>query len=93
VNDFFTENSNKFQETRFWKEKSVENVITLEGLSFNSSMISFHIWLFKKLIHYIAKQCSHVEFPYFVMGSDLGQQHRTTLISEVIMGFKLKWPI
>ncbi len=23
------ENSNKFQETRFWKEKSVENVLTL----------------------------------------------------------------
>jgi hypothetical protein len=23
------ENSNKFQKTRFWKEKSVENVITL----------------------------------------------------------------
>jgi hypothetical protein len=32
VNDFFTENSNKFQETRFWKEKSVENVITLGRL-------------------------------------------------------------
>jgi hypothetical protein len=41
------ENSNKFQKTRFWKEKSVENVITLEGLPFNSSMISFRIWLFK----------------------------------------------
>jgi hypothetical protein len=25
-----TENSNKFQKTRFWKEKSVENVVTLE---------------------------------------------------------------
>jgi hypothetical protein len=23
---------------------------------------------------YIAKQCSHVEFPYFVMGSHLGQR-------------------
>jgi hypothetical protein len=59
------ENSNKFQKIRFWKEKSVENVVTLEGLPFNSSMISFHIWLFKKSIHtLIAKQCSHVEsFP------------------------------
>ncbi len=28
---FATENSNKFQKTRFWKEKSVENVVTLEG--------------------------------------------------------------
>jgi hypothetical protein len=40
---FATENSNKLQNTRFWKEKSVENVRTLEGLPFNSSMISFHI--------------------------------------------------
>jgi hypothetical protein len=48
---FVTENSNKFQKTRFWKEKSVENVVTLEGLPFNSNVISFHIWLFKKSIH------------------------------------------
>jgi hypothetical protein len=27
-----SENSNKFQNIRFWKEKSVENVVTLEGL-------------------------------------------------------------
>jgi len=26
---FVAENSNKFQKTRFWKEKSVENVVTL----------------------------------------------------------------
>jgi hypothetical protein len=25
-----SENSNKFQKTRFWKEKSVEDVVTLE---------------------------------------------------------------
>jgi hypothetical protein len=43
-----TENSNKFQKTRFWKGKSVENMVTLEGLFFDSSMISFHIWLFKR---------------------------------------------
>ncbi len=36
-----TENSNKFQNTKFWKEKSVEDMVTLEGLSFNSSMISY----------------------------------------------------
>jgi len=64
------------QKTRFWKEKSVENVVILKGLPFNSSMISFRMWLFKKLDTYIAKPCSHVEFPYFVMGSHLGQQHR-----------------
>jgi hypothetical protein len=26
---FATKNSNKFQKTRFWKEKSVEDVVTL----------------------------------------------------------------
>ncbi len=44
---FADENSNKFQKTRFWKEKSFENVVTLKGLPFNSSMIFFHIWLFE----------------------------------------------
>jgi hypothetical protein len=34
---FVTENSNKFQKTRFWKKKSVENVVTFECLIFNSS--------------------------------------------------------
>jgi hypothetical protein len=66
-----TENSNKFQKTRFWKEKSLENAVTLEGLPFNSSMISYLV--VQKIDTYIAKQCSHVEFLYFVMGSHLGQ--------------------
>jgi hypothetical protein len=35
------DNLNKFQKTRFWKEKSVEDVVMLEGLPFNSNMISF----------------------------------------------------
>jgi len=30
------ENSNKFQKTTVWKEKSVDNMVTFEGLSFNS---------------------------------------------------------
>ncbi len=35
---FVLENSNKFQKIRFWKEKSVENVVvTFERLIFNSS--------------------------------------------------------
>jgi hypothetical protein len=50
-NQFFPMDiSSKFQKTKFWKEKSIENVVTLEGLPLNSSTISFHIWLFKKLI-------------------------------------------
>jgi hypothetical protein len=48
-----TKNSNSFQKTRFWKEKSAENVVTFEGLTFNSRMISFHIWLFNKVNFYI----------------------------------------
>jgi hypothetical protein len=31
------ENSNKFQETRLWKEKSVEDEVTLECLPFKSN--------------------------------------------------------
>jgi hypothetical protein len=60
---FDAENSNKFQKTRFWKEKSVENVVTLEGLPFNSSMISFHIWLFKKLIQTFQNNVHMLSFP------------------------------
>jgi hypothetical protein len=46
-----TKISNKFQKPGFWKEKSVEDVVTLEGFTLISSMISFRIWLFEKSIH------------------------------------------
>jgi hypothetical protein len=45
----FADKKSILKKTRFWKEKSVESVITLEGLPFYSSMIFFHIWLFKKI--------------------------------------------
>jgi hypothetical protein len=62
--DFCPEISNKFQKTRFRKETSIENVITLEGLPFfNSSMISFHIWLFEKLIHTLQNNVHILSFP------------------------------
>jgi hypothetical protein len=32
-----TENLNKFEKIRFWKEKSVEDMVTVECLPFNSS--------------------------------------------------------
>ncbi len=36
-NDFYliyaAENSNKFQKIRFWKEKSIEDVVTLEPIA------------------------------------------------------------
>jgi hypothetical protein len=53
-------NSKKLE---FWKEKSVENVVTLESLPFNSSMISFHIWLFKKSIHTLRNNVHMLSFP------------------------------
>jgi hypothetical protein len=37
---FVTDNPFYLFKTKFWKEKSIENVVTLEGLPFNSSMIS-----------------------------------------------------
>ncbi len=58
------ENSNKFQKTRFWKEKSVENVVTLDrrlAIQFKHCFISY--LAVQKIHAYIAKQCSHVEFP------------------------------
>jgi len=58
-----TENSNKFQKFRFWKEKSVESVVTLAGLPFNSSMTSFHVWLFKKSIHTLQNNVHMLNFP------------------------------
>jgi hypothetical protein len=65
----------------FWKEKSVENVVTLEcSPQFNGSMISFHIWVFKKGINTLQNNVSHVEFPYFVMGSQLGPMAEATLV-------------
>jgi hypothetical protein len=74
---FTAENSNKFQKTRFWKEKSVESVGALsEGLPLNSRTISFHIWLFKKWIHILQNNVHMLRFPYFVMGSQMGQWHR-----------------
>jgi len=60
---FGSENPNKFQKTRFWKEKSVENVVIREGLPFNSSMISFHMWLFKNLIHTLQNKVHMLSFP------------------------------
>jgi hypothetical protein len=61
--NFDVENSNNFFKTRFWKEKSVENLVTLEGLPFNSSMISFDIWLFKKSIHTLQNNVHMLSFP------------------------------
>jgi hypothetical protein len=61
--NFAVENSNKFQKTRFWKEKSVENLVMLEGLPFESSMISFDIWLFKKSIHTLQNNVHMLSFP------------------------------
>jgi len=58
-------NFNTFQNTRFWKEKSIENVVILEGLPFNSSMISFHIWLLKISIHTLQNNVHMLSFPIF----------------------------
>jgi len=59
---YAAENSNKLQKTMFWKEDSVENVVTLEGLPFNSSMISFHICLFQKSIHTLQNNVHMLSF-------------------------------
>jgi len=65
------ENSNKFQKIRFWKEKAVQKVATLWRLTIQFKHDFLSYLAVQKIDTYIAKQCSHVEFPYFVMGSHL----------------------
>jgi hypothetical protein len=67
------ENSNKFQKTRLQREKSVEDDTTLEELTMQFKHDFLSYLAIQKIETYIAKQCSYVEFPYFVMGSHLGQ--------------------
>jgi hypothetical protein len=70
------ENSNKFQKTRFWKEKSVEDEVNTSRLTIQFKHDFLSYLAIQKINTYIAKLCSHVEFPYFVMGSHLGQWHK-----------------
>ncbi len=37
-----TESSNKFQKTRFWKEKSVENMVTLRSITQATVVLIMH---------------------------------------------------
>jgi hypothetical protein len=75
------ENSNKFQKIKFWKEKSVENGITLEGLPFIQFKHDFLSYsAVQKIKTYIAEQCSHVEFPLFCNGFTLGPTAQATLV-------------
>ncbi len=39
-----------------------ENMVTLEDLPFNSSMISYHIWLFKNLIDILQNNVHMLSF-------------------------------
>jgi hypothetical protein len=72
---FVTTTSNKSLKNRFWKEKPVENVFTLERLPFNSSMICFILDSSK--MGYTLQTMPYVDFTlYFNRGSHLGQQHR-----------------
>jgi hypothetical protein len=65
------ENSNKFQKTRF-------------TIQFKHEFLSYLVA--QKIDTYIAKQCSHVEFPYFVMGSHFGTTAQATLVAINIEG-------
>jgi hypothetical protein len=39
------ENSNKFQKTRFWKEKSVEDVVTLGPTTAQATLVTIMIYI------------------------------------------------
>jgi len=40
---FVAENSNRLKNTKFWKENSVEDVVTFECLAFNSSRRNYDV--------------------------------------------------
>jgi hypothetical protein len=44
LRDFCPQNSNKFQKTRFWKEKSVEEVVTL-GTTAQATLVQRIVWM------------------------------------------------
>jgi hypothetical protein len=51
-----------------------EHLKAYHSIQFKHDFLSY--LAVQKINTYIAKQCSHVEFPYFVMGSHLGQRNR-----------------
>ncbi len=67
-----TENSNKFQKTKVLKGKFSWECGNIWRLTIQFK----HDLAVQKIDTYIANQCSHIKFPYFVMGSHLGQWHR-----------------
>ncbi len=84
------ENSNKFQKTRFWKEKSVENLVTLQPrltIQFKHDFLSY--LAVQNMDTYIAKQYSHVEFPYFCNGFTLGPTAQATPVKLIFSAIKI----
>jgi len=66
-------------------------------IQFKHDFLSYLI--VQRINTYIAKQCSHVEFPYFVMGSHLGRRHMTQYFLWSLMGGtkiiirRIMWPM
>jgi hypothetical protein len=50
------ENSNKFQKTRFWKEKSVEGVVTL-GPTAQATLVTLKKKLIPPYLYWDVKTC------------------------------------
>jgi len=76
---FVAKNSTKILKTRFWREKSVENVVTFECIMFNSSKCFPFIFDSLKMGYKYTSQnnvicCVHP--PYIITSSHLGQWHR-----------------
>jgi hypothetical protein len=68
------ENSNKFQKTSFWKDKSIDNVVALEGSRFQFKHDFPFIFGCSKNKYIHCKTMFTYWISYFVMGSHLGQQ-------------------
>jgi hypothetical protein len=72
------ENSNKFQKTRFWKERAVENAVTLEVFTIQFKHDFLSNLAVQKSGTYIAKQCC---LSLFCNGFTLGPMAEDTLVN------------
>jgi hypothetical protein len=62
------ENSNKFRKTRFWKEKSVEDMVTLGPMAQDTLVLSSAIYVTTYLPTYVI-----VHFQMIIKGSNFQQ--------------------
>jgi len=75
---YVVENSNKFKNTKFWKEKSIENVVTLGPTThvFARSNITFQITnKSNNFMPYFFATTFYVHVKQATLNKDMGKSH------------------